>query len=171
MALQLKSGDTVAIRVDYTWRQGVIDTVEGKEGDWMIQLTDPEHGAVYWKQHSDGGRVELLKVGPHIQTFAEKVVEIRDKAGSITNFITRLILDVKGIKIVWGKHIVGEPYDCQSAELIYPSCPPVTMFYFTFWDDNHYDFATLILINDEAGEFDAYLHRMMQQPQVRKGKK
>lgn len=161
MALQLKKGDTVWIRVNYDIREGVIDTVEGSDGDWMIQLNDPNHGYVYWKQGSDGGRVELLKVGPKIQTFAEKVVEMRDAAVSINDFMVKLLSGYPEVKITWALYQRNKPFDFQAATVEMSSCPPVILFYFTFWDDRHVKFSTLILVNDEAGEFESYFRRVL----------
>lgn len=162
--LKLKKGDTIWVRVNYDVRQGVIDTIEGKDGDWMIQFTDPEHGPVYWKQHSDGGRVELLKSGPKIKTFAEELVEMRDAAESINDYMVRLLSRYPDVKVAWGNYGKYPQYDLQAAEVVNPSCPPVTLFYFTFWDDKHVKFSTLILVNDEAHEFDAYIYRVVQLP-------
>lgn len=55
-------GDQITIEVNYRTRSGIVSSAHnyGKSPDapdWYIELTDPRHGQVYWKQGLDGGEI------------------------------------------------------------------------------------------------------------------
>jgi hypothetical protein len=61
----IHKGDTVKITAQGTVRTGLVHSVsrDWKDGDYSIELMSDTHGAVYWKQGSDGGTVEIIKKG------------------------------------------------------------------------------------------------------------
>ena len=66
--IDIKPGDTVTIYAQGTSRTGIVvsasnygSSPHSPEPCWYIELDDPIHGAVYWKQDIDGGSVEYAK--------------------------------------------------------------------------------------------------------------
>ena len=66
--IEIKPGDTVTIYAQDTVRTGVVESASNygnlpwsPEPCWYIELDDPIHGSVYWKQDLDGGSVEYAK--------------------------------------------------------------------------------------------------------------
>lgn len=62
--LQIKPGDKVRIYAQGTTREGIVDSAVNYGNHhnpcWYIELTDKQHGPVYWRQDSDGGTVTKL---------------------------------------------------------------------------------------------------------------
>jgi hypothetical protein len=56
---RVESGDFVEVRAQGTTRQGEVVTAEyfWRDQTYGLQIDDPEHGVVYWKQWEDGGEI------------------------------------------------------------------------------------------------------------------
>ena len=66
--IEIKPGDTVTICSQGTTRTGIVTSAANygslpwsPEPCWYIELDDPIHGSVYWKQDLDSGSVEYAK--------------------------------------------------------------------------------------------------------------
>lgn len=69
MALSIRKGDEVLIKAQGTSRQGIVHSASNYGNRtpedppcWYIEMLDPTHGEVYWKQDADGGTVVNLSV-------------------------------------------------------------------------------------------------------------
>lgn len=153
----VKRGDTVRIKAQGAMRQGVVLSVDGKDGDWMIELRDPDYGYTYWKQHSDGGQMQLIESGPEPMTLRRAVKEARDEATCNADILLLVRRHYPDVQMNRGVRSWCDSYFCTGYEIVASGCPPLSVFMFSFIGEQNTDTGTLFLMDDEAFAFDSFL--------------
>lgn len=148
---EIKKGDRVRITAQGAVRVGLVSTSHwSRNGGYNIELVDDNVGYTYWKQGSDGGTVMLLEVGPELPTMAGTLRTMRDHSATISEMQNQFMREVEGGVWRMNQSFHDEMGTCMSWDVTAPAWPTVTVYHYTFWNDDRTDESDLTLVGDEA---------------------